>query len=210
MSTRNVLALVSLLALGSSSIACAEKPSTIEPAHTAHTAANAAAATNAAATANGTPAKLQPLSHYLAGAVKAQVMETGPDAAGKQGMHVTRELGELEVKDRLASIDLAQLPDGPLMRCPTTAQVRFEDKDGRVLGTFGSCGGAWRFDAPDGTRGGVRITADPVRGPVCTPGMDQTCNDSIEVSSLHGSCNANHTCTCKSPSALNPATGRCK
>ncbi|MFT3771799.1 MAG: hypothetical protein QM820_40840 [Minicystis sp.] len=200
---RTVLTLVSVLSIGSSSVACADKPGTTAPAHTAD-------AVTTAATGQGPGAKLQPLKHYLGGAVKAKVTEMGTDASGKPAMNVTRELGEIEVKDRLAAIDLDQLPDGPLMRCPTTAQVRFEDKDGHVLGTLGSCGGAWRFDAPDGTHGGVRIAADPIRGPVCTPGMDQTCNDLAEISSIHGTCNPNHTCTCKAGFALNPATGRCK
>lgn len=45
---------------------------------------------------------------------------------------------------------------------------------------------------------------------VCTPGMDQTCNDSPEISSLHGTCLPDGTCQCKEPFEKNPATGRCK
>ncbi|HLM74993.1 MAG TPA: hypothetical protein VK459_19925 [Polyangiaceae bacterium] len=45
---------------------------------------------------------------------------------------------------------------------------------------------------------------------VCTPGMDQTCNDDPAISSLHGTCLADGTCECKDPFEKNEATGRCK
>ncbi|HLK39737.1 MAG TPA: hypothetical protein VKU41_23435 [Polyangiaceae bacterium] len=45
---------------------------------------------------------------------------------------------------------------------------------------------------------------------VCTPGQDWTCNDDPAISSIHGMCLPNHSCTCTMGFALNPATGRCK
>jgi hypothetical protein len=43
----------------------------------------------------------------------------------------------------------------------------------------------------------------------CTPGMDQTCNDSSLVSSVWGTCAADGTCVCHPGYILNPSTGRC-
>jgi hypothetical protein len=43
---------------------------------------------------------------------------------------------------------------------------------------------------------------------VCTPGMDQTCNDNLSVSSLWGKCNQDGTCTCNSGFVINPSTGK--
>ena len=45
---------------------------------------------------------------------------------------------------------------------------------------------------------------------VCTYGMDQTCNDDPVISSLHGACQMDGTCVCKSGYEKNPATGRCR
>ena len=44
---------------------------------------------------------------------------------------------------------------------------------------------------------------------VCTPGMDQSCNDNPEISSLHGTCNPDRTCICKQPFQKRPKTGEC-
>lgn len=44
---------------------------------------------------------------------------------------------------------------------------------------------------------------------VCTFGMDQTCNDNPIVSSLHGKCNEDGTCTCYEGFEKNQQTGRC-
>lgn len=49
----------------------------------------------------------------------------------------------------------------------------------------------------------------PPDSKVCTPGSDQTCNDDPAISSLHGVCEADGTCTCKSDFAKNTKTGRC-
>ena len=50
----------------------------------------------------------------------------------------------------------------------------------------------------------------PVCWTVCQPGADQTCNDSLTISSLHGVCEADGTCTCNGSFEKNPATGRCR
>jgi len=51
----------------------------------------------------------------------------------------------------------------------------------------------------------------PGRGTPCTPGLDQTCNDSPAVSALYGTCTPAGKCVCDAsqPRQLNPATGRC-
>lgn len=42
----------------------------------------------------------------------------------------------------------------------------------------------------------------------CQPGMDQSCNDNPLISSIHGKCEADGTCTCTG-FGKNPDTGRC-
>jgi hypothetical protein len=49
----------------------------------------------------------------------------------------------------------------------------------------------------------------PQDSKVCTPGSDQTCNDNPAISSLHGVCESDGTCTCKDGYTKNPKTGRC-
>ena len=44
----------------------------------------------------------------------------------------------------------------------------------------------------------------------CTPGRDSTCNDDPAISSLHGTCRPDGTCSCILGPGLNPATGRCR
>ena len=45
--------------------------------------------------------------------------------------------------------------------------------------------------------------------PQCTFGQDQTCNDSPIISSIHGACNEDGTCTCNEGFDKNPETGKC-
>ena len=51
---------------------------------------------------------------------------------------------------------------------------------------------------------------EPVCWTVCVSGMDQTCNDSAYISSLHGTCLPDGTCECYDGFPLNPETGRCR
>jgi hypothetical protein len=53
--------------------------------------------------------------------------------------------------------------------------------------------------------------ADSARdlGAVCTPGLDQTCNDEPWASWISGWCTADGVCVCDVGYTVNPATGRC-
>jgi hypothetical protein len=70
-------------------------------------------------------------------------------------------------------------------------------------GASASGGGAGVGMAGDASGG----TGEP-RG-VCTPGVNQTCNDNPAASALWGKCEADATCSCNSGFVVNPATGRC-
>ncbi|MBT3217505.1 MAG: hypothetical protein HN348_00300 [Proteobacteria bacterium] len=50
---------------------------------------------------------------------------------------------------------------------------------------------------------------DGIPNPECTYGADQTCNDNLAISSLHGTCNEDGTCTCADGFDKNPQTGLC-
>lgn len=114
------------------------------------------AASAAAATASAPSSKpLQPLRHYLEKAVRAKVSEMQHDHTGRAKMVEAAPLGEREVKEELAKLDLDQLPNGPLVKCPSTRVFHFEDKEGRPLGSIGYCEGHARFDAP-GVMGGIK------------------------------------------------------
>jgi hypothetical protein len=63
--------------------------------------------------------------------------------------------------------------------------------------------GGGTTDAPTGKDLGMDVSG------VCTPGMDQTCNDSPVASWVAGTCQSNGTCVCGSGFALNPDSGRC-
>jgi len=43
----------------------------------------------------------------------------------------------------------------------------------------------------------------------CAPGMNQTCNDNLLVSSIWGTCQPDGTCLCTAGHVVNPNTGRC-
>jgi hypothetical protein len=45
---------------------------------------------------------------------------------------------------------------------------------------------------------------------VCTFGADQTCNDDPLLSSIHGTCNQDGTCTCQPGFKPSSTSGRCK
>lgn len=59
------------------------------------------------------------------------------------------------------------------------------------------------LDAPMGKDLGTDVAG------VCTPGMDQTCNDSPVASWVAGTCQKNGTCVCGSGFVLNPDSGKC-
>ena len=69
--------------------------------------------------------------------------------------------------------------------------------------------------APDGSRQDVpaaespRADSAPDLGVVCTPGLDQTCNDEPWASWISGSCTADGACVCIAGYTVNPTTGRC-
>ena len=54
------------------------------------------------------------------------------------------------------------------------------------------------------------VSSAPVCWVPCIPGMDQLCNDNPMISSLHGECNDDGTCSCEKDWDLNPDTGRCR
>jgi hypothetical protein len=66
-------------------------------------------------------------------------------------------------------------------------------------GTFGD---ANMYSCGDGVGVGCCLPAG------CTPGMDQTCNAILSMSSYAGKCNPDGTCTCTPPFVLN-AEGKC-
>jgi hypothetical protein len=56
------------------------------------------------------------------------------------------------------------------------------------------------------------VTADAMTDavqPVCSPGINQTCNDNPAVSSFRGRCTDAGTCVCNNDAAPLPASGRC-
>lgn len=44
---------------------------------------------------------------------------------------------------------------------------------------------------------------------VCTPGLNQTCNDNPIISSIHGTCDQDGTCWCNTGFTINAQTGKC-
>ncbi len=47
-------------------------------------------------------------------------------------------------------------------------------------------------------------------GDICKFGQDQSCNDDLAISSIHGICNSDSTCQCLDGFVLNTETGKCK
>jgi hypothetical protein len=99
-----------------------------------------------------------PLSKYLDAAVAAKLFEVKLDPSGPVKKAEVKQLGEKETKDYLARIGLAQRADGPVVKCPNDAELVLSDASGKVLGTIGFCQDHARFDAPDGTFGGINAT----------------------------------------------------
>ena len=76
------------------------------------------------------------------------------------------------------------------------------------------CADAAADSAADATPDGVADAAsdganDPAQA-VCTPGLNQTCNDNLAVSSFRGRCTDAGTCVCNNDAAPVAASGRCQ
>jgi hypothetical protein len=138
------------LLLGSlvfAAVGCAKNPGT------GPTSPPAAASASPDSAAGGTPKK--PLRDYLGSAVRGRQF-MAIEAEGKLVPREVRVLDEQETKRRLAGIDLDQVANGALVRCPSRSWVVYENVAGEKLGTLSDCNGHIRFDGPDRTSGGVR------------------------------------------------------
>jgi hypothetical protein len=103
----------------------------------------------------------KPLAHHLDTAVAATVVavnfNTGGGGAEKTK---TQVLDESATKAYLGRLDLSQLPNGPVAKCPSDTLVELADGGGKLLGTIGFCQGkAALLIGPDGmTIGGIRAS----------------------------------------------------
>ncbi|UQA58507.1 hypothetical protein [Polyangium aurulentum] len=85
-----------------------------------------------------------------------------------------------------------------------TSSIRVALASAFLLATAG-CASGGSSSPPSSTSSSAAPAAS-----ACTPGMDQTCNDNPEISSLHGACRPDGTCECKGDFEKNEATGRCQ
>ena len=128
-------------------------PAPTAPAPTAPDPAPTAPAPTAPAPAG------KPLSVHLASADTATVFAVKIQPGGAEKTK-TRSLDATATKAYLAGLDLAQLADGPVAKCPSDTVVEFADASGALVGTLGFCGDqAASFTGADGTMGGVRASA---------------------------------------------------
>lgn len=100
----------------------------------------------------------KPLREYLAAATSAKVSSVEL-AAGGASKKLIKELDAAATAAYLAKVGLDQAATGPVVRCPSDTLVELADASGKALGTIGYCGTAARFDAPDGTFGGISAPA---------------------------------------------------
>jgi hypothetical protein len=98
----------------------------------------------------------KPLSAYLDGAVAAKVFAMQPGAGDGVKKTEVEQLDETQTKDYLARVGLAQRADAGLVKCPGDTAVELTNAAGTLLGTIGYCKEHARFDAPDGTFGGIK------------------------------------------------------
>ncbi len=104
------------------------------------------------------PAAQKPLREYLATATSAKVSSVEL-AAGGARKKLLKELDTAATAAYLAKVGLDQTASGPVVKCPSDTLVELADAGGKALGTIGYCGTAARFDAPDGTFGGISAPA---------------------------------------------------
>lgn len=101
----------------------------------------------------------KPIGDYLGAAAKTTVYSVKLGASGAEKTQ-TNVLDEAATKAYLGTLDLTQLADGPLVKCPNDTIVELADAGGALLGTIGLCQGNASFILPDGTpRGGIRASA---------------------------------------------------
>jgi pyruvate/2-oxoglutarate dehydrogenase complex dihydrolipoamide acyltransferase (E2) component len=104
----------------------------------------------------------KPLAHYLDTAVAATVFEVKLNRGGGSAEKVkVQALDEAATKAYLGRLDLTQLPDGPVAKCPSDKVVELTDGGGKLLASIGFCQGkSASFSGPDGMMiGGIRATA---------------------------------------------------
>jgi len=110
------------------------------------------------------------------------------------------------IADAPVAADLSPTKDAPAPDAPSEfGHLGNPDLRGDLgLGDDGRDGEDAAPVAPDvGPDAGTDVAA------ACTPGMNQTCNDSIVVSSVWGTCTPDGTCVCNPGYLVNPSTGRC-
>lgn len=117
-------------------------------------------ATEAPARPEEAPAAVaqKPLREYLAAATSAKVSSV-EIAAGGARKKLLKELDAAATTAYLAKVGLDQTASGPVVKCPSDTVVELADAGGKALGSIGYCGTAARFDAPDGTFGGISAPA---------------------------------------------------
>jgi hypothetical protein len=96
------------------------------------------------------------LGHFIGGATKAERWHAAAGEVASPSPGLLETLDAARVTALLATLDLKQLPNGPLARCPGKERYVFFDAHGNKLGsiTFNGCGP--RFDSADGkVRGGI-------------------------------------------------------
>jgi hypothetical protein len=122
---------------------------------------------------------------------------------------------------------LERAGSGPAILCPSRGAVAVAAAsvngaisvaggDGSVIPTYVNVAVTLTFAANDaGAPATESLSAQAVGvlpacpDPICTVGADQTCNDNLAISSLHGHCTDIGTCVCNVGAGINPATGRC-
>ena len=118
-----------------------ETPAPAEPAGTASTA------------------QQRTLGDFLSGAERVEIRRIQAGGA----MSVTEVFDATKTAHFLGTLNLAQTPNGPVVRCPSTTVYKVLGPNGQSLGEIGLCESgtelAATFDAPDGTFGGI----DPPR-----------------------------------------------